>query len=78
MVSVPKTREEGGNHTGVVIEEFGPVIPENQKHGTVYENELDPSGNHRGISAPPHHSNEEGNEERSVCRDGCAPGIGLS
>jgi len=30
--------EGTGNRTGVVIEEFAPLISENQEHGTVYGN----------------------------------------
>ena len=78
MVSVSKTGEVKGNHTGVVIEEFTQTIPENQERDTTGRNQLDPSSRHRGRSAPPSDRYEADNEERGLSGDGCTLGLGFS
>jgi hypothetical protein len=40
LVSPKKGREKKG-HTGVVVEELAPVVPEDQEHGAVYGGELE-------------------------------------
>lgn len=51
-------------HTGIVAEEFTPVVPENQEHDTVWgELTRVPRAAAGTRSAPPTHGDEEGNEE---------------
>ena len=47
-----KLGREGKGHTGVIIEELGPVISEDQEHGTVCGNQL--VSNHSSREQDPH------------------------